>query len=320
MIELEDYSNALGSVNKKSTNISIAKARRLNTTNASNNGNHVNENGHQLPKSLKNKTNTLDYEQQLNLLNSYKNIKKASCTGSFTALPQTSIQAETLTTTTAPNHTATLHTNNFLQYQRANFDEIMASNNKSSKKSLSHDIHNLKNSNSHSSRRTSQPPPTLTDSASTSSSSKEKSKSETRGKSTSLIKRLSFKFKSNSTDKPDTNHTNTNTSTSNNNQSPLSPQVKQRNGALPPQSPVTRTSFKNLRSLHGRTTSATSEQTSSTLSNGNTSSTLNQFNSKNMSPSSSSSNENTVTCYPKENDTNNNNLSNQAPLLNIESN
>ena len=147
MIELEDYSNALGTDNKKSTNVTISKATRRNQppTPQPSNSNHVaSENGLPSPtvKSLKNKTNTLDYEQQLNLLNSYKNAKKATTataasptsspsanySGSYSVLPQTSLQTE-INTGGPGTHQSRTH----------NFDETMAS--KSSKKSLSNDSH-----------------------------------------------------------------------------------------------------------------------------------------------------------------------------------
>ena len=251
VIELEDYSNSLVNNNTKSRNITISKVTKKTTANGSSN-NHVNENGLSSPtqRTAKNKINTLDYEQQLNLLNSYKNLKKSSNTGSSNTLPQgVGVAASQPTTATSEldiNHRSSNNNNNF--------DEIMFAKN-SNKKSLPNS-----NDTSHSSRRTSQ------------SDLKEKSKSETRGKSTSLIKRLSFKFKSNSMDKSSStsppskpsnpSHSYSNNSSNRINQPPVSPplsptsNVKQRNGDLPPQSPVARSNSRALRSLHNRTTSA----------------------------------------------------------------
>lgn len=251
VIELEDYSTVLGNNNTKSKNITINKTPAKKQ---SINSNHVSENGLSSPSlkgPTKPKANTLDYEQQLNLLNSYKTIKKGSHTGSSSTLPQTSHQAVEQS------------------FTRNNFDDTTMSKN-NAKKSPATTPQSEKNSsfkNSHSSRRTSQPPMEV----------KEKSKSETRGKSTSLIKRLSFKFKSNSIDKSDTPSQPTpppqprqpqtppsslqynNTSIHNQTQSPQ--HNKQRNGDLPPQSPVVRSSSRALRSLHVRSTPTDTEQT-----------------------------------------------------------
>jgi len=255
VIELEDYSSALGSNNTKSKNITINKTTKKQTSN----NNHVNENGLSSPTlkgSPKPKVNTLDYEQQLNLLNSYKNIKKGSQTGSTSTLPQTSHQATEQTIT------------------RNNFDDMMSKNAKNSSNTTNatttnatppqHDSNsNSSFKNSHSSRRSSQPP----------AEAKEKSKSETRGKSSSLIKRLSFKFKSNSIDKSDTppaptrqppqtppsslqynNNNNNNSHNTSIHQTQSPPHNKQRNGDLPPQSPIVKSNSRALRSLHMRTT------------------------------------------------------------------
>ena len=193
------------------------------------------------------KISTLDYEQQLNLLNSYKNLKKA--TASASALPQ--INDKKLNSIEAIN-------NNF----NSNFntsDYNMSSKNK--KYSSTKEISNLakspvinnsnNNNNSHNSRRTSTPHTSSSSSsamASPKSNDKQaKSKSETRNKSTSIIKRLSFKFKSNSTEAPNpptpqptanniNHHTNNKFNSTSNT---TSPQTIIRNGqnGLPPQSP-----------------------------------------------------------------------------------
>ena len=192
------------------------------------------------------KISTLDYEQQLNLLNSYKNLKKA--TASASALPQ--INDKKLNSIEAIN-------NNF----NSNFntsDYNMSSKNKkySSTKEISNlakspVINNSNNNNSHNSRRTSTPHTSSSSSsamASPKSNDKQaKSKSETRNKSTSIIKRLSFKFKSNSTEAPNpptpqptanniNHHTNNKFNSTSNT---TSPQTIIRNGqnGLPPQSP-----------------------------------------------------------------------------------
>lgn len=232
MIELEEYSQALNSKQTRN-NITINKATKIkkkdsiSPNHVNNDDNPNNSSPNSLQKSTKNKLNSLDYEQQLSLLNSYKSIKKSL--GSSSVLPQTAQQAA----------------------EQSNFQELVSSPKPTNNKM-----------NSHTSRRTSQ-----TSKSPSSSIKASKSKSETRGSSsdekpTSLIKRLSFRFRKNSSsiDKPDTppplpNNNSTNTS----NRSTIT-----QNGDLPPQSPMSiiRNNSKNnktlLRSLNTTPTTTTS--------------------------------------------------------------
>jgi hypothetical protein len=165
------------------------------------------------------KQNSLDIDEQQNLLNTYKLTRRKS----------------TLSVDKFQDHTENQH-NHKNQFSASTFS---MNNNKKANS-------NQSNSVQHVSRRTSAPHENKSQylqqpvSSSTPNSPKEKKKSDSRNKSTSIIKRFSFKFRSSDSkdkDKSSSKQQSNNNSRSNSKTSKTQIQNKTSNHSLPPQSP-----------------------------------------------------------------------------------